>query len=83
MGQSTNTQLIQKTPDVVGGNARIRNTRIPVWMLVQSRRLGLTDEEIRTRFGVPLSAEDVAAAWRYYADHTDEIDRAIRENEED
>ncbi|NEO64576.1 MAG: DUF433 domain-containing protein, partial [Moorea sp. SIO4G2] len=31
---------IEKTPGVCGGDARIANTRIPVWVLVQARNLG-------------------------------------------
>src|ERR687887_21909 len=31
---------IDNTPDVLGGEARIVRTRIPVWVLVQARRLG-------------------------------------------
>ena len=34
---------IQKTPGVCGGDARVRTTRIPVWLLVLSRRMGRTD----------------------------------------
>ena len=33
---------IQKTPDVIGGDACIRNTRIAVWMLVDARNLGMS-----------------------------------------
>jgi uncharacterized protein (DUF433 family) len=37
---------INKTPNVVGGNARIRNTRIPVWSLVQAHQMGANDLEL-------------------------------------
>ena len=30
---------INKTPKIVGGNARIRNTRIPIWSLFQSHQI--------------------------------------------
>ncbi|HEV3261348.1 MAG TPA: DUF433 domain-containing protein [Gemmataceae bacterium] len=75
-------QLIRKTPHVLGGDARIRDTRIAVWMLVRARQLGLTDEQIRNRYRPPLTQDDVDAAWRYYETHPDEIEEAIRENEE-
>ncbi|MCU0542788.1 MAG: DUF433 domain-containing protein [Oscillatoriaceae cyanobacterium Prado104] len=34
---------IQKTPGVMGGEACIRQTRIPVWLLVSYRRQGASD----------------------------------------
>jgi uncharacterized protein (DUF433 family) len=72
---------IQKTPGVCGGDACIRNTRIPVWGLVQRRRAGLPDEELLSR--IPgLSREDLAVAWDYYTGHREEIDLAIQENED-
>jgi uncharacterized protein (DUF433 family) len=73
---------IQKTPGVIGGDACIGKTRIAVWMLVQARKLGMNDEEIRTRYNPPLNQADLDAAWEYYEQHSAEIDQAIRENEE-
>ncbi len=78
----TDVDRIQKTPDVLGGDARISNRRIAVWMVVRARQLGLSDEQIRTRYQPALSLADLAAAWRYYETHQDEIDQAIRENED-
>lgn len=75
--------LIQKTPGVIGGDACIRRTRIAVWMLVEAKRLGFTDEELLTHYVVSLTPEDLKAAWDYYAAHKDEIDEAIRLNNED
>jgi uncharacterized protein (DUF433 family) len=75
--------LIRKTPDVLGGDARIGNRRIAVWMVVHARQLGLTDEEIRHQYEQPLTEAELAAAWQYYAEHRDEIEQAIRENEEE
>jgi uncharacterized protein (DUF433 family) len=71
------TPLIQKTPGVCGGDACIRRTRITVWMLVLDRRLGMTDEEIRQSFELPLSAADLDAAWRYYRENPVEIEQQI------
>jgi uncharacterized protein (DUF433 family) len=73
---------IQKTPGVCGGDACIRKTRITVWMLVEAQRLGFSDEELRTRYDPPLSQADLDAAWKYFEHHSDEIEQAIRENEE-
>jgi uncharacterized protein (DUF433 family) len=72
---------IQKAPDVCGGNACIRDTRITVWGLVLSRRFGASDASILTNIG-GLTPDDLEAAWEYYQEHPVEIDEAIRENEQ-
>ena len=77
----TTTSWVQKTPGVCGGRACIRNTRISVWGLVNSRRLGATDEQILENI-VGLTPDDFRAAWDYYRQHPAEIDEDIRENEE-
>jgi uncharacterized protein (DUF433 family) len=73
---------IQKTPGVCGGDACIRKTRIAVWMLVEARRFGFSDEELLNHYGVPLTKADVDAAWKYYDEHREEIEEAIRLNDE-
>jgi uncharacterized protein (DUF433 family) len=73
---------IQKTANVCGGDACIRNTRITVWGLVNYRRLGMPDAEILAAV-VGLTPADLMAAWDYYEHNREEIDRNIRENEED
>ncbi|HLW63816.1 MAG TPA: DUF433 domain-containing protein [Gemmataceae bacterium] len=73
---------IQKTPGVCGGRACIRNTRITVWGLVNSRRLGLADEQILQNI-VGLTPEDLLATWEYYRQHGAEIEEDIRVNEAD
>ncbi len=73
--------IIRKTPGVVGGEARIRDTRIPVWNLVQLHRLGLKDQAIRAYFPQPLTDADLAAAWESYEMNRKEVDQAIRQNE--
>ena len=73
--------LIQKTPGVIGGDACIRRTRIAVWMLVEARRLGITDEQLLRDYP-GLTREDLDAAWAYHAAHPEEIETAIRENYE-
>ena len=72
---------IQKHPDVCGGEACIRNTRHTVASLVQWRKLGLSDTRILEHHP-DLSAPDLEAAWSYYRQHTNEIDQAIRQDEE-
>jgi uncharacterized protein (DUF433 family) len=79
---STETKSwITKTPGVCGGNAYVRGTRITVWGLVAYRRLGRSDTEI-LRAVQGLTPADLEAAWDYYTQHSEEIDRAIREEEE-
>jgi uncharacterized protein (DUF433 family) len=51
-------------------------------MLVVGRRLGMSDEELRTRYDPPLTQADIEAAWEYYEQHREEIQLAIKEHEE-
>src|SRR5262249_44503454 len=75
------TDRITKTPNVCGGEARIPGTRITLWGLVNQRRLGATDAEI-LRAVQGLTPADLGSAWEYTAVNAEEIDRAIRDNEE-
>ncbi len=72
---------ISKKPDRCGGDACVRDSRITVWGLVAYRRLGLSEIEIR-RNVQGLTAADLETAWEYAATHAEEIDEAIRANEE-
>lgn len=71
---------IEIDPDVSGGEATIVRTRIPVWLLVQARRLG-TSEAMLLQSYPSLRAEDLANAWAYARAHTDEIEQQIQSNE--
>ena len=73
---------IQQTPGVCGGDACIRQRRIPVWLLVRSRQLGMSDEQIRVDYDPPLMPADLEAAWEYYHRNREEIDEAIRRNQD-
>jgi uncharacterized protein (DUF433 family) len=73
---------IKKTPGVCGGDACVANTRIPVWVLEQARRLGMSAADLLRNYPT-LRAEDLANAWAYVRSHREEIDEAIRLNEED
>ena len=77
---TTKKSWVQKTPGVCGGRACIRDTRITVWGLVNSRRLGAADEQILRNIA-GLTPEDLHAAWDYYREHPAEIDEHIRDNE--
>ena len=71
---------INKTPKVVGGNARIRNTRIPVWSLFQSHQMGVSDLEILEAHP-ELTQTDLINAWVYAEIFSDEIESVIRANQ--
>ena len=78
---TTSTSWISKKPDRCGGDACVRDIRIPVWSVVNYRRLGATDEDILRAFP-SLTSADLEAAFAYAATHAQEIETAIRENEE-
>ena len=54
----------------------LRDMRIPVWTLVQLKKLGRTEAELRADFP-GLTQDDLDAVWAYYRDHTDEIENVI------
>jgi uncharacterized protein (DUF433 family) len=76
----SNWQGIEKTARVCGGEACIVNTRIPVWVLVESRRIGYSDADLLTSYPT-IQATDLANAWTYAAAHAAEIELAIDLNE--
>ena len=78
---TTQKSWVQNTPNVCGGDACIRNTRIAVHGLVHYRQLGFSDQRILEMIQ-GLTPEDLVAAWVYYGSHAAEIEEAIRLNEE-
>lgn len=72
---------IESTPGVCGGEPCIVRTRIPVWVLEQLRRQGVSEQEILRSYPT-LRAEDLANAWAYVRSHRRDIETQIRENEE-
>lgn len=79
---SNTWQGIEKTPGVMGGEACIRQTLIPVWLLASYRHQGASDAHILE--GHPdLSAADLVNAFAYAEAYPDEIEIAIRKNYED
>lgn len=71
---------ITKTPSVSGGVACIANTRIPVWGLVEARRLGYSEVNLLTSYPT-LTATDLTQAWIYAETYAEEIEAAIQGNE--
>jgi uncharacterized protein (DUF433 family) len=78
---TTTASWISKQPDRMGGDACIRETRIPVWVLVGYRRVGQSDTELLRAYP-SLTLADLEAAWSYAEANSEEIEQAIRENEE-
>jgi uncharacterized protein (DUF433 family) len=72
---------IRQTPGVCGGEACVRNTRIPVWLLVRYRQLGAGTADLLAAYP-SLTQTDIEAALEYYEAHRDEIEAAIRAQEE-
>jgi uncharacterized protein (DUF433 family) len=70
------TPAIQKRPGVCGGDACIRNTRIPVWLIINARRLGGTDAGLLDDYP-GVTQPDLDACWEYYRDHPVEIEQGI------
>lgn len=71
---------VESNPGVCGGDPCIVRTRIPVWTLVQAKRLGMSEADILRSYPT-LRAEDLANAWAYYRAHRGEIDQQIQENQ--
>ena len=72
---------IEVTPGVAGGKPRIAGHRITVQdVVVWHERLNLGADVIASEYG--LSLADVYAALAYYYDHREEVDQAIKKDEE-
>ena len=78
---ATTASWISKKPDRCGGDACVRDLRMPVWVLVNYRRMGSSDAFILKSYP-NLTEADLEAAFSYAAENPEEIDQAIRENEE-
>jgi len=72
---------IEKTHDICGGDARIADSRIPVWLLVGYRLDGVSDERLLELYPT-LTFKDLSAAWWYYAQNGLEIDAALQSQED-
>jgi len=77
----TTISPISKRPERCGGDACIRDLRLPVWAVLNCRRLGMTDAQILRAYP-SLRVSDLSAAFEYAAANPDEIDRAISRNQE-
>lgn len=73
---ASKTAAIRRREGVLGGAACIRDTRIPVSVLVELRAQGRSEEQLLGDFP-GLNHTDLDAAWAYYRDHQPEIDQSI------
>lgn len=71
---------IECRPDVMGGVPCISRTRVPVWLLEQSRRLGTNDADLLRDYPT-LTVQDLTNAWNFVRSHRPEIDAQIEANE--
>lgn len=71
---------IERTPGVIGGDACIRQTRIPVWLLVSLRNQGGSEAYLLEDYPT-LTAADLVNAWLYAEAHPEEIEAAIARQE--
>ena len=71
---------IESTSGVCGGDARIIDTRIPVWVLVEAKANGYSDADLLTSYPT-LTATSLADAWAYAEAFSGEIEQAIQRNE--
>ena len=72
---------ITRTPGVMGGDACIDKTRIPVWLLASYRNDSATDAFILDCYP-HLSAADLVNVWAYTEAYPDEIESAIRQQDD-
>jgi uncharacterized protein (DUF433 family) len=69
----------EKAQAVCGGSACVAGTRITVWGLVESRRVGYSEADLLISYST-ISATNLANAWAYAAAFPDEIEAEIEEN---
>ena len=73
---------IEKTPNVCCGSACVIRTRIPVWSIVEHKKMGIENEKLLINFPI-LRSQDLANSWANYVANKNEIDAEIAENNAD
>ena len=74
-------KVIKKIPGICGGQACIRNTRIPVWTIVSLVQQGATEQELLRNYP-RLTVDDLTSVKEYYYNHQSEIDQIIKSMDE-
>ncbi|TRZ87719.1 MAG: DUF433 domain-containing protein [Methanosarcinales archaeon] len=73
---------ISKQPGICGGRSVILGTRTPVWSIIKWYKLGMSVEDIIREFP-HLTPSQVHAAFLYYYDNQEEVEKDIIENEDE
>ena len=68
---------IAHPPEIGSGEARIANTQIAIWELVNAQDLGYSDRDILQMYP-QLTESDLAMAWEYAEAHPGEIMLALQ-----
>jgi uncharacterized protein (DUF433 family) len=68
-------------PPISSGSAKIANTQIAVWELVNAKQLGCSNADLLDIYP-QLTATDLATAWEYADAHYDEISLILQEIDE-
>ena len=71
---------IEHVSDIMGGVACVVRTRIPVWLLEQTRRVGAMDADLLRAYP-SLRASYLTNAWAYVRAYSAEIDASIGGND--
>ena len=72
---------VAKLVEVGAGEARIGNTQIAVWELVNAKQLGCSDADLLQIYP-QLTLLDLITAWEYAEANADEISRTLQEIDE-
>jgi uncharacterized protein (DUF433 family) len=77
---SSRSEGITKVAGVMGGDACIAHTRLPIWLFVSLRQQGATDADLLEAYPY-LTAADLVNVWAYADAHPEEITIALQEQE--
>jgi uncharacterized protein (DUF433 family) len=72
---------IAKPLENISGEARIANTQIAIWELVNAQDLGCSDRDLLQMYP-QLTESDLATAWDYVEAHPEEIMLALQSIDE-
>jgi uncharacterized protein (DUF433 family) len=71
---------VRKSEGICGGRARIRNTRIPVWLLVRLEEAGTPQDEILASYP-ELTPSDLEAAREWAREWPEEVRKDIQDQD--
>jgi uncharacterized protein (DUF433 family) len=74
---ASSQQEITQSLEIGSGEARIANTQIAIWELVNAQDLGYSDRDILLMYP-QLTQTDLDTAWEYADAHPEEIMLALR-----